>query len=138
MLFSIEKEVFLKGLSRVQGIVEKRNTIPILSNVLIEADQNSIMLTATDLEVGMRASYPANVKASGKITVSAKKIFEIIKELPEKEISFKAKENCWIEISCGKSLFNIVGLSSDEFPHFPEPDESKMVPLSGVILNEMI
>jgi DNA polymerase-3 subunit beta len=138
MLFSIEKEVFLKGLSRVQGIVEKRNTIPILSNVLIEADQNSIMLTATDLEVGMRASYPANVKTAGKITVSAKKIYEIIKELPEKEISFKAKENCWIEISCGKSLFNIVGLSSDEFPHFPEPDESKMVPLSGVILNEMI
>ena len=84
MLFSIEKEVFLKGLSRVQGIVEKRNTIPILSNVLIEADQDGILLTATDLEVGMRASYPANVKTPGKITVSAKKIFEIIKELPEK------------------------------------------------------
>ena len=138
MLFSIEKEVFLKGLSRVQGIVEKRNTIPILSNVLIEADQDGILLTATDLEVGMRASYPANVKNPGKITVSAKKIFEIIKELPEKEISFKAKDNCWIEISCGKSVFNIVGLSSDEFPHFPEPDETKMVPLSAALLGEMI
>ncbi len=138
MLFSIEKEVFLKGLSRVQGIVEKRNTIPILSNVLIEADQDGIFLTATDLEVGMRASYPAKTKTAGKITVSAKKIYEIIKELPEKEISFKAKDNCWIEISCGKSVFNIVGLSSDEFPHFPEPDESKLVPLSSSLLGEMI
>jgi len=138
MHFSIEKEVFLKGLSRIQGIVEKRNTIPILSNVLIETNQNGILITATDLEVGMRASYPANINKPGKITVSAKKIFEIIKELPEKEISFKAKDNCWIEISCGKSVFNIVGLSSDEFPHFPEPDESKMFPLSGAILGEMI
>ena len=138
MLFSIEKEVFLKGLGRVQGIVEKRNTIPILSNVLIEADQESIMLTATDLEVGMRAAYPANVKTNGKITVSAKKIYEIIKELPEKEITFKSKENCWIEISCGKSVFNIVGLSSDEFPHFPEADVSKMFPLNSSLLGYMI
>lgn len=138
MHFSIEKEVFLKGLSKIQGIVEKRNTIPILSNVLIESDQEGILLTATDLEVGMRAAYSAKVKTPGKITVSAKKIYEIIKELPEKEISFKAKENSWIEISCGKSLFNIVGLSSDEFPHFPEPDETKMFPLSSALLAEMI
>jgi len=138
MLFSIEKEVFLKGLARIQGIVEKRNTIPILSNVLIEAGQEKITLTATDLEVGMRATYPAKVKNSGKITVSAKKIYEIIKELPEKEISFKAKENCWIEISCGKSLFNIVGLSSEEFPHFPQPDDAKMTPINGGILGDMI
>ncbi len=138
MNFSIEKEVFLKGLARVQGIVEKRNTIPILSNVLIEADQNNIYLTATDLEVGMRASYPAIINQSGKITVSAKKIYEIVKELPEKEINFKSKDNSWIEISCGKSLFNIVGLSSDEFPHFPEADKNKMIPVNGSLLNEMI
>jgi len=138
MIFTIEKEVFLKGLARIQGIVEKRNTIPILSNVLIEADQDRIFLTATDLEVGMRSSYPAEIDKPGKITVSAKKVYEIIKELPEKKISFKAKENCWIEISCGKSVFNIVGLSSDEFPHFPEPDDTKMVPLSSYLLNEMV
>ena len=138
MQFSIEKEVFLKGLARVQGIVEKRNTIPILSNVLIEADQNNIYLTATDLEVGMRASYPATINTPGKITVSAKKIYEIVKELPEKEVTFKSRDNSWIEISCGKSLFNIVGLSSDEFPHFPEADKNKMIPINGSLLNEMI
>jgi len=138
MHFTIEKEIFLKALGRVQGIVEKRNTIPILSNVLIETNSDNIQLTATDLEVGIRSFYPAKIKTNGKITVSAKKIYEIVKELPDQEISFKAKDNCWIEISCGKSVFNIVGLSSDEFPHFPGADREKMIPINGHLLNEMI
>lgn len=138
MQFSIEKEVFLKGLSRVQGIVEKRNTIPILSNVLIEAADGEIFLTATDLEVGIKSTYPASVTVKGRVTVSAKKIYEIIKELPEREISFKAKENCWIEIRCGKALFNIVGLSPDEFPFFPESSRENLIPLQGTLLRQMI
>jgi DNA polymerase-3 subunit beta len=76
--FKFEKEVFIKWLGRVQGIVEKRNTIPILSNVLIEGREGEIHITATDLEVGMQASYPATVKIPGKVTVSAKKIHEIL------------------------------------------------------------
>ncbi|PLX81561.1 MAG: DNA polymerase III subunit beta [Desulfuromonas sp.] len=119
MQFSIDREVILRALSRVQGIVEKRNTIPILSNVLIEALDEKIRLTATDLEVGMQSSYPAKVSSQGKITVAAKKLFEIIKELPDGEVAFQAKENCWIEIRCGKALFNLVGLAADEFPQFP-------------------
>jgi len=138
MQFTIEKEVFLKGLGRVQGIVEKRNTIPILSNVLIEGSDGEIHLTATDLEVGMRATYPASIKVPGKVTVSAKKIYEIIKELPEKEISFTSKENCWIEIRCGKAIFNIVGLSADEFPYFPKPKEENFISISGSLLKEMV
>lgn len=138
MKFSIEKEVFLKGLARVQGIVEKKNTIPILANVLIEAEDNKIHLTATDLEVGMKASYPADVHASGRITVSAKKLFEIIKELPEKEISFNAKENCWIEIRCGKALFNVVGLSAEEFPYFPRIEKEHFIHIPSSVLKNMI
>lgn len=138
MQFAIEKEVFLKGLARVQGIVEKRNTIPILSNVLIEAADGQVFLTATDLEVGMKSSYPASVAVPGRVTVSAKKIYEIIKELPEREISFKAKDNCWIEIRCGKALFNIVGLSPDEFPYFPESSRENLIPLEGALLRRMI
>lgn len=138
MQFSIEKEVFLRGLARVQGIVEKKNTIPILSNVLIEAGEGEIHLTATDLEVGIKASYPATISAAGKITVSAKKLFEIIKELPEKEIHFHAKENCWIEIRCGKSFFNIVGLSADEFPFFPSFRKDQFFSIDGRLLKEMI
>ncbi|TYO97670.1 DNA polymerase III beta subunit [Geothermobacter ehrlichii] len=138
MQFSIEREIFLKALARVQGIVEKRNTIPILSNVLIVAEQNEIVLTATDLEVGMRASYPAEVSKPGKVTVSARKLFEIIKELPEDRVSFQAKENCWIELSCGKALFNIVGLAADEFPYFPEVDQCRFLTLPSKVVSDML
>ena len=138
MNFTIEKEVFLKGLSRVQGIVEKRNTIPVLSNVLLEGADGELHLTATDLEVGMQSTYPANIRKPGKITVSAKKLYEIIKELPDNEISFNAKENCWIEVECGKAQFNIVGLSADEFPNFPIPDKGKFISLASSLCKEMI
>jgi len=138
MNFTIERDVFLKGLGRIQGIVEKRNTIPILSNVLIEAVSSEIKLTATDLEVGMQSSYDANIIEEGKITVSAKKIYEIIKELPESQISFKAKENSWIEIRCGKALFNIVGLSPEEFPYFPSQDKYDFVEIDNFDIKQMI
>ena len=138
MNFTIEKEVFLKGLARVQGIVEKRNTIPILSNVLIEGADGELHLTATDLEVGMKSIYPANIRTPGKVTVSAKKLYEIVKELPDKEISFNAKDNCWIEVECGKAQFNIVGLSAEEFPDFPKPNEGNFISLASFLFKEMI
>lgn len=138
MEFSIEKETFLKGLARVQGIVEKRNTIPILSNVLIESNSEGIFITATDLEVGMKAFYPAKILKSGKITISAKKLYEITKELPDKEILFKSKDNSWVEIKCGKSVFNIVGLAADEFPYFPEPENDRFIKINSSIIKEMI
>ncbi len=139
MNFTIEKEVFLRGLGRTQGIVEKRNTIPVLANVLLEGIDGELHVTATDLEVGMRSSYPANIVKPGKITVSAKKLYEIIKELPERgEIVFTAKENCWIEVKCGKAQFNIVGLSADEFPNFPPADKSSGVVLSSSLCKEII
>ncbi len=138
MNFTIEKEVFLKGLARVQGIVEKRNTIPVLSNVLLEGGDGELCLTATDLEVGMQSTYPANIRKPGKITVSAKKLYEIIKELPDNEISFNAKDNCWIEVECGKAHFNIVGLSADEFPNFPKPDKANFISLASNLCKEMV
>ena len=120
MQFTINRDTFLEGLTKVQGIVEKRHTIPILANVLIEAKDNEITITATDLEVGLKSKYEARVIDEGKITVSAKKMYEIIKELPDKEINFNSKNNFWVEIKCHKSLFNLVGLSPEEFPKFPE------------------
>ena len=138
MNFTIEKEVFLKALARVQGIVEKRNTIPVLSNVLLEGVDGELRLTATDLEVGMQSTYPANIRKPGKITVSAKKLYEIIKELPDNEIKFNVKDNCWIEVECGKAQFNIVGLSADEFPNFPKPDQGHSISLASSLCKEMI
>ena len=139
MEFRIEKETFLKALQKVQGIVEKRTSMPILSNVLIEAtDGEKINVTATDLEVGMKSSYSALVQSSGKITVSAKKLFEIVKELPNQEIRFSTRENDWVEITCGKVQFNIVGLSPDEFPYFPDVKQENLFEIESALLKGMI
>ena len=85
MNFRIDRENFLKALQKVQGIVEKRTSMPILSNVLIEATGDEIGIVATDLEVGLKSSYPAKVEKEGRITVGAKKLYEIVKELPNQE-----------------------------------------------------
>jgi DNA polymerase III subunit beta len=138
MEFRIDRDTFQKGLQKVQGIVEKRNTMPILSNVLIEADGDKIDIIATDLEVGMKSSYPTRVVSEGKITVSAKKLYEIIKELPDQEVIFSTKENDWVEIRCGKAHFTLVGLSSEEFPYFPRVKDESFVVLENAIVREMI
>lgn len=138
MEFRIDKEIFLKSLQKVQGIIEKRTSMPILSNVLLEAAESGLMVTATDLEVGMKSTYPAVVVSTGKITVGAKKLFEIVKEFPNKEITFTSKENDWVEIKCGKVHFNIVGLSSEEFPYFPLIKEDNLFEITGSLLKGMI
>jgi len=138
MQFAIAKETFLKALQKVQGIIETRKTMPILANVLIEACHGKILITATDLEVGMKSSYDASVSEEGKITVSAKKLYEIIKELPEAEIYFATRENDWVDLQCGKARFNIVGLSSEEFPYLPKIDDAKYIKLDSAKLNRMV
>lgn len=138
MKFAISKDIFLKALQKVQGIIETRKTMPILSNVLIEAIEGKIHITATDLEVGMKSTYEASVFSEGKITVSAKKLYEILKELPESEINFSTRENDWIDLQCGKARFNIVGLSPDEFPFLPKTDDTGHISLSCSILNKMV
>lgn len=138
MEFAIAKETFLKALQRVQGIVENRKTMPILSNVLIDAQPEKIEIIATDLEVGMKSSYPAEVTKPGRITVSAKKLYEIIKELPEEQINFSTHENDWIDLKCGKASFNLVGLSPEEFPFFPSVNEQTFLALNGSLLREMV
>lgn len=138
MEFRIDRDTFQRGLQKVQGIVEKRNTMPILSNVLIEAEGDRIDIVATDLEVGMKSSYPTRVISDGKITVSAKKLYEIIKELPDQEVAFTTKENDWVEIRCGKAQFTLVGLSPDEFPYFPRVKDETFITLENGIVREMI
>ncbi len=138
MEFTIDKELFVKALQKIQGIVEKRNTMPILSNVLIEAGEETLTFTATDLEVGMKSTYSANVISKGRITLSAKKLYEIIRELPDEQIRLATKDNNWVDISCGKAKFNIVGLSPEEFPFFPKISENSFISLKSDILSRMI
>jgi DNA polymerase-3 subunit beta len=138
MEFKIGKDLFAKSLQKIQAIVERKNTMPILSNALLEVKDNLLYVTATDLEVGMRSSYPTDVIREGKITVSAKKLYEILKEMPDEEIHFSAKENNWVEISCGRAHFNIVGLSSEDYPYFPKVKEGSLITFKSEILRDMI
>ena len=138
MEFKISQEEFVKGLSRTQSVVEKKGTMPILLNVLIEAQESSIFITATDLEIGIRGKYPAEILKSGKTTLSAKKIYEVIKELPENHVSLRVKENHWVEIKSGKSTFNIMGISADSFPSLPTYEEEGFMEVETEIFKEMV
>jgi DNA polymerase-3 subunit beta len=119
MKLTISKSELQKGLTRIQSVVEKRNTMPILANVLLDASNKKskiLTLAATDLEVGIRGSHPANVEVAGKVTVSAKKFYEIVRELPDEQVSLEVTANAYIEIRCGRAQFTLAGNAADEYP----------------------
>src|ERR671911_1824028 len=122
MEFKAKRGDFLAMLYWTQSIVERRNTMPILANVLIEAQKNDIRVTATDLEVGVRGSVEGEVVREGTVTVNAKKLYEIVRELPHEQVQIRRLENEWVEIRSGKSIFKIVGMDAREFPQFPKFD----------------
>jgi DNA polymerase III subunit beta len=138
MKLKIKKEEILKGLQRIQGVVEKKNTMPILSNMLLTAEGNSIEIIATDLEIGLRGRYVAEVERPGSVTVSAKKMFEIVRELPAEDVQIKVEDSNWVKIISGQSQFRLVGLPKDEFPALPDVAEDGMIVMDGVMLRDMI
>jgi DNA polymerase-3 subunit beta len=138
MSFEIHKREFLKGLSLIQSVTGRRTTLPILSHILMEWEKNSLYLTGTDLETGIREELPATAQQSGKASVSGKKLYEIVRELPEETIQIQKKENHWITLQCGKSLFNLVGLDPDEFPSLPTYQDGYFSRVSTHLIKEMI
>src|SRR5947207_10767879 len=121
-----------------QSIVERRNTMPILANVLIECQRGEIRLTATDLEVGVRGHVDGEVAKEGTVTVNAKKLYEIIREVPNEQGHLKRLENDWVEIRSGKSVFKIVGMDAKEFPQFPKFDGKSLSTTPASTIHEMI
>ena len=119
MEFAIIKADLVRELNLSQGVVEKKTTIPILSNVLIEAEGDRIVLTATDLELSVRCSAPAKVKKSGSGTIPAKKLLDYVRLLPDGEINIKFADNQWASITCGRSKTRIAGMSRESFPELP-------------------
>ena len=138
MKVRIGREELLTGLQRVQGVVEKRNTMPILSNILLEAKHDGAEIVATDLELGMRGLYKATVLEAGGVTISARKLYEIIKELPSGEIELTSGDNNWTTIQAGKSQFKVVGLPSGDYPALPSIEREGLTPLAGAGLLELI
>ena len=138
MKIKIARDELLTGLQRVQGVVEKRNTMPALSNILLETKQDGVELVATDLEIGIRGHYKAEVLEPGSVSVSARKLFEILREMPDSEITFTTQENNWVQIQAGKIQFKIVGLAASEFPALPTVEREGRVAISGSGLAALI
>ncbi|MBI4524588.1 MAG: DNA polymerase III subunit beta [Deltaproteobacteria bacterium] len=138
MEFRAKRGDFLATLYWTQNIVERRNTMPILANVLIEAQGETIQVTATDLEVGLRGKLPGDISKGGAITVNARKLYEIVREAPDETLEVKGLENDWVEIKSGKSVFKIVGMDPKEFPQFPSFAGKNLSALPGNLLREMI
>lgn len=138
MKIEIDKRDLLSLIGKTQNIVEKRNTMPILINVLLEADQNLLKVFATDLEVSLTDQIKAQVHQPGKVAVSAKSLFEIAKELSEGSITLIKKENNWLEIKQGKYTSKIVGISAEEYPIFPTFNSQAFIKIDAQVLKEMI
>src|SRR3989338_2443996 len=119
MKFSITKQDMLLGLQRVQNVVERKTQMPILANALLKTESTGLSISATDLEVGIQSILPGEVMEKGAITVKARSLLDIVRELPEGSIRFQTKDNNRLEISAKKSLFNIVGLSAEDYPEIP-------------------
>jgi DNA polymerase-3 subunit beta len=138
MNFEMDKREFIKGLGLMQSVAGRKTTLPILSHILLEWEKNSLYLTGTDLETGIREELAAKIHQKGKASVSAKKLYEIVRELPEETIHIQKKENQWITLQCGKSIFNLAGLDPEEFPSLPNYQEENFSAISNRIIREMI
>jgi DNA polymerase-3 subunit beta len=135
---TVSKNELLEGLNSLQNITNKKGTLAILANVLIETSTNGIILTGTDLEVGSRLFVPAEIKETGRLTLPSKKVFEIVRESGIGEITLEETENSWAVIKAGLSTYNLAGIAGDEYPEFPEYDEDNFVTFESHIFLDLI
>ncbi len=134
----VDRDAFLRGLQMVHNVVEPRQTLPILANVLLEAQGDSLRMTATDLEVSVRVSGPAKVVAAGAVTVSARKLMDIVKELPAAPLALKVQENAWVGLKCGGASYKLVGLIPEDFPAIGDGPATGWITLDGTMLRDML
>jgi DNA polymerase III subunit beta len=139
MQTSISRAEFVRGLGRIQSIVEKRNSMPILANALLTATKpDRLEIAATDLDLGIRSIQSAEVKKPGALTVSARKLFEIIREFPEETIHLSTTANSYLELKCARSRFTLAGTAAEEFPTLPALAPEKMGRIQAAVLSSMI
>ena len=121
MQFVIARGALQKELAFVQGVVERKNTIPVLANILIEsAGEEAIRISGTDLDVTIRCDADTDeIKSQGSICVQARKLFDIARLLPDAPVSFRKEENEWVTVECDRSKFRLPGISKDTFPELP-------------------
>jgi DNA polymerase III subunit beta len=138
MEITVSKFELLKELTATQGVVERKTTIPILSNYLFEAAADRLSLTATDLDLSLRTSCNAKVKKEGSCTIPARKLHDYVKLLPDADISIKMLENHWVSIRCGRSNTKMVGMARSNFPSLPAFPTAGVVKIPSGVLRQMI
>lgn len=137
MRFTITRESLQQGLAAVGASIPTRTTLPVLSNILLEADSSGVKLSGTDLDIAVSLRAPAQVEESGALTVPAKKLQELVRELPEQPVRIVTRGDR-IELTCGRASFRLNGLPPDEFPTFPRVDFGESWTLAGGLLQTMI
>src|ERR1700740_1683602 len=138
MDITVSRSELLCELTATQGVVERKTTIPILSNYLFEAAGDKLSLTATDLDLSLRTACAAKVKKEGSCTIPARKLHDYVKLLPDADITIKLLENHWVSIRCGRSNTKMVGMAKSNFPTLPVFPTAGVVKIPGQVLRSMI
>jgi DNA polymerase III subunit beta len=138
MKFKINRDHFANGLAQVLNVVGSKATMPILSNVLIEAEKDQISLTTTNLDLGIRCKIKADVKETGAVTLPVKRLATIVRELPNVDVTFDASPNHQVKLVSGGSNFRIMGIGKEEFPPLPEFGDEKSFTLAQAELTTML
>jgi DNA polymerase-3 subunit beta len=138
MEITVSKSDLLKELTATQGVVERKTTIPILSNFLFEASGDRLSITATDLDLSLRTSAPAKVKKEGSCTVPARKLYDYVKLLGDGDISIKLLENHWVQIRSGRSNTKMVGMARANFPALPQFPTDSAISIPATVLRNLI
>ncbi len=138
MEITVSRQDLVKELTATQSVVERKTTIPILSNFLIEAEGDRLNITATDLDQAIRTSAEAKVKKPGACTIPARKLYDYVKLLPEGDISIKLLENHWVQIRSGRSNTKMVGMARANYPQVPEFPTVAVTSISTLALKTLI
>jgi DNA polymerase III subunit beta len=136
--FNLGRDDLLRAVSAQQNITSKKGTLAILSNVLVDVRPEHVVLTGTDLEIGLKQTIPAEVLQTGILTLPAKKLFELARESGSTTISFNELDNHWVEITAGSSLYRLAGMVADEFPQFPAYDEHNMIEIESASMADLV
>ncbi len=138
MEITVSKFELLRELTATQGVVERKTTIPILSNYLFEASGDKLSLTATDLDLSLRTSCSAKVKKEGACTIPARKLYDYVKLLPDADITIRLLDNHWVSIRCGRSNTKMVGMAKSNFPGLPVFPSAGAIKIPAAVLRSMI
>jgi DNA polymerase-3 subunit beta len=134
----VRRNDLVKELHLVQGIVERKNSIPILSNVLVEAEGDRLRISATDLDVSLRCGCGAQVVKEGAVTLGAKKLYEIVRSLPESDVRLEVQPDAWATIECERVVFRMAGLPREDFPSLPDGKGGKAIDIPAEVLRVLI